>query len=44
MISGGKSAWTMEQLGVMERLRDAAIKDPYALDELRYLTYNIGPR
>jgi len=34
----------MEQLGVMERLRDAAIKDPYALDELRYLTYNIGPR
>jgi hypothetical protein len=44
MISGGKSAWTPEQLATMERLRDAAIKDPYALDELRYLTYNIGPR
>jgi len=28
----------------MERLRDAAMKDPYALDELRHLTENIGPR
>ena len=28
----------------MERLRDAAIKDPYALNELRHLTDNIGPR
>jgi carboxypeptidase Q len=28
----------------MERLRDAALKDPYALDELRHLTDNIGPR
>jgi hypothetical protein len=44
MISGGKSAWTPEQLATMERLRDAAMKDPYAMDELRYLTYNIGPR
>jgi Spy/CpxP family protein refolding chaperone len=44
MMTGGKSAWTPEQLAVMERLRDAAMKDPYALDELRYLSYNIGPR
>lgn len=44
MISGGKSAWTPEQLATMERLRDAAIKDPYALNELRHLTDNIGPR
>ena len=44
MLSGGKSAWTPEQIAVMERLRDAALKDPYALDELRHLTDNIGPR
>ena len=44
MMAGGKSAWTPEQLAVMERLRDAAMKDPYALDELRHLSYNIGPR
>ena len=28
----------------MARLRDAAIHDSYALDELRHLTDNIGPR
>ncbi len=44
MMSGGKSAWSPEQLAVMERLRDAAMKDPYALNELRHLTDNIGPR
>jgi carboxypeptidase Q len=44
MMVGGKSAWTPEQLGVMERLRDAAMKDPYALNELHHLTDNIGPR
>ncbi|MGO9340365.1 MAG: M20/M25/M40 family metallo-hydrolase [Terracidiphilus sp.] len=44
MIAGDKSAWTPEQESVMERLRDAAIKDPYALNQLRHLTYNIGPR
>jgi len=44
LISGGRSAWTPDQVKVMERLRDAAMKDPYALDELRYLTSNIGPR
>ncbi|HXR40538.1 MAG TPA: M20/M25/M40 family metallo-hydrolase [Terracidiphilus sp.] len=44
MIGGGKSAWTPEQLAAMERLRDAAMKDPYALNQLRHLTDNIGPR
>jgi len=44
MISGGKSAWTPEQLATMEKLRDAAMRDPYALTELRHLTDNIGPR
>src|SRR5690348_9126149 len=44
MMGGGKSAWTPEQLETMERLRDAAMKDRFALDELRHLTDNIGPR
>jgi carboxypeptidase Q len=44
MISGGKSAWTPEQISSMERLREAALKDTYAFNELRHLTNNIGPR
>jgi hypothetical protein len=44
MVSGGKSAWTPEQMATMERLRDAAVKDPYAFNELHHLTDNIGPR
>jgi carboxypeptidase Q len=44
MISGGKSVWTPDQLALMEKIRDAAIRDPYALNELRHLTDNIGPR
>ncbi|HTB97983.1 MAG TPA: M20/M25/M40 family metallo-hydrolase [Terracidiphilus sp.] len=44
MMTGGPSAWTPEQLATMARLRDAAMHDPYALDELRHLTDNIGPR
>jgi len=36
--------FTPSQLATMQKLRDAAIKDPYALDQLRHLTYNIGPR
>jgi len=44
MMAGGKSAWTQDQLAQMERLRDAALKDPYALNELRHLSNNIGPR
>jgi hypothetical protein len=44
MMAGGKSAWTPDQLATMEKLRDAAMNDPYALNELRHLTDNIGPR
>lgn len=44
MLNGGPSAWTPEQLSTMARLRDAAMSDPYALNELRHLTDNIGPR
>jgi hypothetical protein len=44
MLAEGKSAWTPEQLAVMARLRDAAMNDSYALDQLRHLTDNIGPR
>lgn len=44
MMTGGKSAWTPDQLANMTRLRDAAMHDTYALDELRHLTNNIGPR
>lgn len=44
MIAGGTGAWTPEQITTMERLRDAAMHDPYALKELRHLTDNIGPR
>ena len=44
MITGGKSAWSDEQLRTMEKLRDAAMKSDFAYDELRHLTDNIGPR
>ena len=44
MIAGGKSAWTREQIAVMERVRDLAQKDPFALNELRHISDNIGPR
>ncbi len=44
MIYGGKSAWSPAQIATMERLRDAALRDPYALNQLRHLTDNIGPR
>ena len=44
MIGQGNGAWTPEQLATMERLRDAAMKDSYAIEELRHLTNNIGPR
>jgi carboxypeptidase Q len=40
----GTGAWTPEQIATMNRLRDAAISDPYAYDELAYLADNIGPR
>jgi len=44
IMGGGPGAWTPEQIATMGKLRDEAIADPYALDELRHLTDNIGPR
>lgn len=44
MTTGGKSAWSDEQIRTMDRLRNAAMKSDYAYDELRHLTDNIGPR
>ncbi|RRA50235.1 M20/M25/M40 family metallo-hydrolase [Acidipila sp. EB88] len=37
-------AWTESQLATMAKVRDAAMKDPYAYDELAHLCNNIGPR
>jgi Zn-dependent M28 family amino/carboxypeptidase len=44
ILGPDQGAWTPAQLAVMAKLRDAAIADPYALNELRHLTDNIGPR
>ena len=44
MMSESPGAWTPAQIATMERLRDAALDDPYSLTELRHLTDNIGPR
>jgi carboxypeptidase Q len=37
-------AWTPQQIATMNRLRDAALTDPYAMNQLHHLTDNIGPR
>src|SRR5271170_7287093 len=37
-------AWTAQQIITMGRLRDAALTDPYAINELQHLSDNIGPR
>ena len=44
LMNTSTGAWTPEQIATMEKLRDAAMQDPYALKELRHLTDNIGPR
>ncbi|MGA9717311.1 MAG: M20/M25/M40 family metallo-hydrolase [Acidobacteriaceae bacterium] len=44
LLNQSPGAWTPAQIVNMERLRDAALSDPYALTELRHLTDNIGPR
>ncbi len=43
-LNDGTGAWTPAQVGTMGKLRDAALADPYAYEELRHLTANIGPR
>ena len=42
--TSAKSAWTAEQIGTMNKLRDRALVDLYAVNELRHLTNSIGPR
>jgi hypothetical protein len=44
MLNAGTGAWTAEQIKTMERVRDSALNDNYALSELRHVTNNIGPR
>jgi hypothetical protein len=44
LMSPGTGAWTSADLDTMARLRDAALNDPYAYNQLRHLTENIGPR
>jgi carboxypeptidase Q len=44
MLNESPGVWTPAQIANMERLRDAALSDPYALTKLRHLTDNIGPR
>src|SRR5579884_590878 len=44
LMNTSTGAWTAEQIATMEKLRDAAMQDPYALNELRHITDNIGPR
>src|SRR3569832_380085 len=44
MVWGSKNAFTADQISMMGRLRDASMRDAYALDQLRHLTDNIGPR
>ena len=41
---GGKNVWTPEQIRTMTEIRDAAIRSDYALQRLRHLTDNVGPR
>src|ERR1700728_3257094 len=43
-LDPGNGAWTVQQIAAMDRIRDAALSDNYALWELRHLTDNIGPR
>ena len=44
LLNQPPGAWNKEQLANMDHLRDAALRDSYAVTELRHLTDNIGPR
>ncbi|MEZ5307666.1 MAG: M20/M25/M40 family metallo-hydrolase [Pyrinomonadaceae bacterium] len=39
-----KAVYTPDQIANMKKVREMAIASPYALDQTRYLTNNIGPR
>src|SRR3569833_2324945 len=44
LLNPSTGAWNGQQIATMQKLRDAALSDPYSLSELRHLTDNIGPR
>jgi carboxypeptidase Q len=44
LLSPSTGSWNAAQMATMRQLRDAALTDPYALNTLRHLTDNIGPR
>jgi carboxypeptidase Q len=44
LVDPPTGAWSAAQMTTMTRLREAAVADSYALDTLRHLTGNIGPR
>jgi Zn-dependent M28 family amino/carboxypeptidase len=44
LINPGNGAWSAAEIATMNRIREAAMTDDYALTELRHLTDNIGPR
>jgi carboxypeptidase Q len=43
-LDAPNGAWTPDQILTMNRLRDTALTDAYAMTELQHLTDNIGPR
>lgn len=43
-LDPGTGAWTAQQLATMRQLRDAALADDYAFQQVRHLSNNIGPR
>jgi Zn-dependent M28 family amino/carboxypeptidase len=43
-LDPGTGVWTAEQIATMGRIRDAALADEYAFQQLRHLSNNIGPR
>jgi carboxypeptidase Q len=44
LLDSGNGAWSPEQVAAMNRIREAALSDDFALSELRHLANNIGPR
>ena len=44
LVDPPTGAWNAAQIATMNRLREAAMADPYAREILRHLTDNIGPR
>jgi hypothetical protein len=43
-LDPGTGAWTAQQIATMRQLRDAALADDYAFQQVRHLSNNIGPR